>query len=157
MDTVHNVPVPERFLPLVHRVLAEAYADDAITGSSDPSIPTAARNWIERYWTEDEVALAYQESSPTLQAILDYLTLNHERAVPALELARVAYPHDSDDVAEGRLYGVFGGMSSRCHNRYRKHSFIKHGRERKPDGTSGGMVYRMPAEIAAWLRKAPVV
>lgn len=163
-DRVHNVPVPERFLPLVHRVLAEAYATDSAVGSSRVGTPQEAvhdDDGISYEWTEEEVAFAYRESSPTLRVILDYLA-DHaddhpedpdENWVTAPELARVAYPEERDE-AEDRLYGVFGAMGRRFHNQYRKHWFFDYGRERKPDGSWGSMRYRMPPEKAEWVKKA---
>jgi hypothetical protein len=155
-EKVHNVPVPERFLPLVHRVLAEAYAADSTVGSSRVDAPQEAPpddDGLSYEWTEEEVARAYRESSPTMQVILDYLADHAEDWVPAPELARVAYPQESNGV-EDRLYGAFGGMGRRFHNQYRKHWFFDYGRERNPDGSWGSMRYRMPPERAAWVKRA---
>jgi hypothetical protein len=102
---------------------------------------------------EEGVALAYRESSPTLRVVLDYLADHADDWVTAPELARVAYPQASNG-AENRLYGVFGGMGTRFHKRYRKHWFFDYGRERNPDGSWGSMIYRMPPEKAAWVKKA---
>lgn len=155
MEKVHNMPVPERFLPLIHRTLADAYAAEAITGTGGGEAPYAAPNGGSAEWTEEEAALAYRESSPALRAVLDHLAKNADRKVTSLELARAAYPEDGDDEAEGRLYGVLGAMGRRFWNDYGKREWLFHAsRGRNPDGSPGGMVYVMPEEKAAWLRRA---
>jgi hypothetical protein len=153
-EKVHNVPVPERFLPLVHRVLAEAYATEPTSDVSMVDAPQQAAydDGISYEWTEEEIVRAYRESSSTLRVIFDYLTDQAPHEVTAPDLARVAFPQASN--AENKLYGVFGGMGRRFHNKYRKHWFFYYGREHKPDGSLGSMVYSMTPEQAAWVKKA---
>ncbi len=166
MDEVHYFPVPKRFVPLIHRTLADAYGAESNTAATvDGSIvetPQEATddNGISYEWTEEEVIRAYRESKPALRVIFDYLTdyaedhseEDPEAWVTAPDLARVAFPQA--DNAVNKLFGVFGGKSTRFHNTYRKHWFIDYGRERKPDGSYGSMIYRMPAKYVAWVKKA---
>jgi hypothetical protein len=107
-------------------------------------------------WTGEEVARAYGESSPVLRAALDYLAERPGREVSSLELARAVYPHDSDGGAQRRLYGVLGTFGRRSYGYGKKEWFFAAHRKRRPDGSLvlGYFDYVMPAEKAAWLRRA---
>lgn len=156
MDEIYNVPVPRRFLPLINRTLADAYASESTTEASSlesPSLPLE-RAVESTKWTEEEVALAYRESSPTLRVVLDYLADHPKRPVTSLELAQAAYPNDSAIDAESKLYGVLGYLGRRSYKYGKSEWFFTADRERKPDGSPGSMVYIMTEEKAAWLRKA---
>ncbi len=158
MDEIHNVPVPERFLPLVHKVLADAYTEESAAGngtvSSSPQ--DTPGDGISYDWNEEEVARAYRESKPALRLIFDHLAdyaeSHPEEWVTAPDLARVAFPQA--DNAVNKLFGVFGSKSTRFHNTYRKHWFIDYSRERNPDGSYGSMIYKMPAKYVAWVKRA---
>ena len=106
-------------------------------------------------WTE-EVARAYRESTPALRAALDILADRPEREVGSLELARAVYPHDSDGGAARRLFGMLGAFASRLYGYGKKQWFFTVYRKRHPDGSLalGYFDYVMPAEKAAWVRKA---
>src|SRR3712207_5755134 len=107
-------------------------------------------------WTAEEVVRAYGESSPALRAALEYLAERPEREVSSLELARVIYPHDSDGGAQQRLYGVLGTFARRSYGYGKERWFFTVHRKRRPDGSLalGCFGYVMPAEKAAWVRKA---
>jgi hypothetical protein len=107
-------------------------------------------------WTAEEVVRAYRESTPALRAALDYLADRPGREVSSLELARAVYPHDSDDGAEKRLYGVLGAFGRRSYGYGKKEWFFTAYRKHRLDGSLalGYFVYVMPAEKAGWLRKA---
>ncbi len=156
METMHSIPVPERFLPLIHRTLADAYAAESTTEAGGGRLlPAASNGGSEGAWTEEEVALVYRESSPALRAVLDHLAENYDQEVTSLGLARAAYPKDGDDEAEGRLYGVLGAMGRKLYKDYGKREwFFDASRGRNPDGSLGGMVYVMSEETAGWVRKA---
>jgi hypothetical protein len=66
----------------------------------------------------------------------------------------VVYPNDNDVDARNKLYGVLGAFGSRSYKYGKQKWFFAADRERNPDGSAGRMVYIMPAEQAAWLRKA---
>jgi hypothetical protein len=114
----------------------------------------ACTEWPE--WTAEEVARAYRESSPALRAAFDYLAERPEREVSALELARAVYPHHSDGGAQQRLYGLLNAFTRRTYGYGKKEWFFAAHRKRRPDGSLvlGSFGYVMPAEKAAWLRKA---
>jgi hypothetical protein len=151
-DRIHNMPVPERFLPLINKTLAEAYAAEAKeAAASKGAPPNEGSEWV---WTEEEVARAYRESTPAQRTAFDYLADNYEREVESTELARVVYPNDNDVDARNKLYGVLGAFGSRSHKYGKQKWFFAADRERNPDGSAGRMVYMLPAEQAAWLRKA---
>jgi hypothetical protein len=57
MDTanrIHNMPVPERFLPLINKTLAEAYAAEAKEAAASKGVPSAppSEGGSEWVWTE---------------------------------------------------------------------------------------------------------
>ncbi len=114
--------------------------------------------WTEHRteWTGEEVARAYRESSPALRAALDYLAERPGREVSSRELARAIYPHDSDVGAQQRLYGVLNAFTRRTYGYGKKEWFFAAHRKRRPDGSLvlGYFGYVMPAEKAAWVRKA---
>jgi hypothetical protein len=107
-------------------------------------------------WTAEEVARAYRESTPALRAALDYLADRPGREVSSLELARAVYPHNSDVSAARRLYGALSAFGRRSYGYGKKQWFFTAYRKRHPDGSLalGYFGYVMPAENAAWLRKA---
>ncbi|MDP9476164.1 MAG: hypothetical protein M3R38_10855 [Actinomycetota bacterium] len=156
MEKMHSIPVPERFLPLIYRTLADAYAADPAESGSGGNTPLiASADGSGGAWAEEEVALVYREGSPALRAVLGHLAENPKREVTSLELARAAYPEDGNDEAEGRLYGVLGAMGRKLHKDYGEREwFFDASRERNPDGSPGGMVYVMSEETAGWVRKA---
>lgn len=154
-DRVHDLPIPARFLPLIHRTLADAYAAEAAgEGASPPVSPAEGGSEIK--WTKEEVVRAYREATPALRAAFDYLADHPEpEQVKSLELARVVYPNDNDIDAESRLYGVLGGFGTKATQRYRKKKwFFDAYRERMADGSAGYMIYVISVEKAAWLREA---
>ncbi len=174
-DRVHNIPVPERFLPLVHKTLAEAYAAEAIEETGREVVPqsdSAKRSRVKEpimneskvkesvmdewtgVWTKDQVVSAYRRASPKLRPVLEYLAKYSENEVTALELARAVYPNDRDDVAEKRLYGTLRGLTTPTYKYGHVHWFVKADRERKPDGSLGGMVYTMFDREAVWVKEA---
>jgi hypothetical protein len=107
-------------------------------------------------WTAEEVARAYGESTPALRVALDYLADRPGREVSSLELARSVYPHDSDGGAQQRLYGALGAFGRRTYGYGKNQWFFSAYRKRRPDGSLalGSFGYVMPAEKAAWVRKA---
>src|SRR3712207_1271589 len=107
-------------------------------------------------WTDEDVARAYGESSPVLRAALDYLAERPGREVSSRELARAVYSHDSDGGAQQRLYCLFNAFTRRSYGYGKKEWFFAAHRKRRPDGSLvlGYFGYVMPAEKAAWLRKA---
>jgi hypothetical protein len=108
-------------------------------------------------WSGEEVVRAYGESSPALRAASDYLAERPGREVSSRELARALYPHDDSDVcAQRRLYGVLGTFGRRSYGYGKKEWFFAAHRKRRPDGSLvlGYFGYVMPAEKAAWVRKA---
>lgn len=152
-DKIHNMPVPERFIPLITATLAEAYAAEAATGSSRAFTPQIAPNGggASVEWTKEEVTRAYRESTPALRAAFDYLADHPKDKVSTLELARAVYPDESDDVdAKNKLYGVLGGFGKRAYSYGKAKWFFL---AERPD-PNGYMVYTMPADEAAWLREA---
>jgi hypothetical protein len=148
--------VPERFLPLINKTLAEAYAAEAKEAAASKGVPSAppSEGGSEWVWTEEEVARGYSESTPAQRTAFDYLADNYGREVESTELARVVYPNDNDVDARNKLYGVLGAFGSRSYKYGKQKWFFAADRERNPDGSAGRMVYIMPAEQAAWLRKA---
>lgn len=156
-DKIHNLPVPQRFLPLMTRTLADAYAAEATAevgvAATRPSTPPEGGSPIQ--WSREEVMRAYREGTPALRAAFDYLANHPEEEVRSRDLARAVYPNDSADDAESRVYGVLGGFGTKAANRYgKKEWFFSAYRERTPDGSAGYFVYVMPAQKAAWLREA---
>ena len=114
--------------------------------------------WTEQWtdWTGEEVARAYGESTPALRAALNYLAERPGREVSSRELARAVYPHDSDGSAQQRLYGILSAFTRRSYGYGKKEWFFAAHRKRRPDGSLvlGYFGYVMPAEKAAWVRKA---
>jgi hypothetical protein len=158
-DKIHNLPVPERFLPLMTRTLAGAYAAEANAEAVNisPPLEPPTEGRLEAGWTKEEVVRAYREATPALRAAFNYLADRPDKEVNTLELARAVYPNDNDMDARNRLYGVFGGFGSKAEYTYHKKKkdwFFSQHRERMPDGSAGRMIYVMPAEKAAWLREA---
>lgn len=157
-EKIHNLPVPERFLPLMTKTLAEAYAAETTAtdrGYNTPSISCKEETVKDHEWTEEEVARAYRESTTVQKEILDYLADRPGQAVSSLELARAVYSEYSDNEAEGKVFGSLGGFGTRTAQRYGKSVwFFKVDRERNPDGTTGRMLYTMPEDRAAQLRRA---
>ncbi len=156
-STVHNVPVEARHLPLVYRVLADAYEGESLSQADggDPSDQPPAEGRSATEWTREEVLRAYHESTPKQRVALDYLADRPEQSVRSLKLALEVYPDDDGDDAESRLYGVLGAFGTRAKYTYGKDVwFFSAERERHSDGSMGYMVYTMPAEEAAWLREA---
>jgi hypothetical protein len=164
-EKVHNVPVPERHLPLVYQVLAEAYGAEAAvnTGAPDirkePPIYGGSRGWIDddpELWTEDEVTRLYHESTPRQRDALDYLAdrADDDEWVKARELARAVYPDNDPDEAEGRLYGVLGSFGRRSAGYGKTAWFFYSKRERLADGSLGYFEYKMLPKQAAWVLKA---
>ncbi len=157
-DRIHNLPVPERFLPLMTRTLADAYGDEDASGNNQTDTPQKSplEGGSEVEWTKDEVVRAYREATPALRAAFDYLADHPEpEIVKTLELARTVYPNDNDVDARNRLYGVLGGFGAKAVNWYgKKKWFFFADRERMGDGSAGRMVYVMPADKSAWLREA---
>ncbi len=156
-ERIHNLPVPQRFLPLMTRTLAEAYAAEAAGGApmsiSPYGPPSEGRSAVE--WTKEEVIRAYREATPALRAAFDFLADRPDEEAKSLDLARAVYPEDDDADAESRLYGVLGGFGTKATQRYgKKKWFFSAYRERMADGSAGYMVYVMPAREAAWLREA---
>ncbi len=156
MEKVHNVPVPERYLPLVYEVLADAHrAEAAARGGRNDTLNQAPIEGDPREWTEDEVVRAYRESSPRQRAAFEYLAAHPGREVRSRELARAVYPDDDPDEVEGKLYGVLGAFGRRSASKYgKKKWFFSGDRERLDNGKLGYFLYKMPAEKAAWVRKA---
>ena len=156
-DRIHNLPVPERFLPLMTRTLAEAYAAEGTAESpgGSPPAPLSAQAGSPWEWTKEEVMRAYREATSPQRAAFDYLADHADEEVRALDLARVVYPNDYDVEALNKLYGTFGGFGTKAANKYGKRKwFFSAIRERMPNGSLGPMVYVMPAREAAWLREA---
>ncbi len=156
-DRVHNVPVPERFLPLITRTLADAYAAED-RAAADPPLASAAPTpepGSDTEWTREEVSRAYKEATPALRAFFDYISDRPGQEVRSRDLAKAVYPDDDPDQAEGRLYGVLGGFGTKSTTRYgKKKWFFDAYRERMRDGSAGYFVYVMPEEKATWLREA---
>jgi hypothetical protein len=152
---VHNLPIPERFLPLIHRTLADAYAAEAAPEGTAPSVPPSESS-SAMVWTKEEVVRAYREATPALRTAFDHLADHPEpEQVKSLDLARVVYPEDNDIDAESRLYGVLGGFGTKATQRYgKKKWFFDAYRERMPDGSAGYMIYVISVEKATWLREA---
>jgi hypothetical protein len=155
VDRVHSLPIPERFLPLIHRTLADAYAAEG-TDEGSPSLVPPTEGVSEVVWTKEEVVRAYREATPALRTAFDYLAEHPEpEQVRSIELARVVYPNDNDIDAESRLYGVLGGFGTKAAQKYRKKKwFFDAYRERMPDGSTGYMIYVISVEKAGWLREA---
>ena len=82
---------------------------------------------------------------------MDYLADRPGREVSSLELARVVYPHDSNDGAERRLYGVLGAFGRRSYGYGKKEWFFTAYQKCRPDGSLalGYLAYAMAAEKAA--------
>jgi hypothetical protein len=156
---VHNIPVPERFLPLIHKTLAEAYAAEAVeeTGRqaaplSDPAKKSTVKESImdewTGVWTKDQVVSAYRGASHRLRDALEYLAKRSDDKVTALELARAVYPNDSDAAAEKRLYGVLRHLTTPTYEYGYDHWFVK------AEGSPDGMVYKMFDREAEWIKEA---
>ena len=155
VEKVHNVPVHERYLPLVYEVLADAHRAEAAAragGVDTPGQPPSEVHPTE--WTEEEVVRAYRESSPRQRAAFEYLADHPDKEVRSRELARAVYPDDDPDEAEGKLYGVLGAFGRRSAAYGKKKWFFDADRERLANGRRGYFTYKMPAEKAAWVRKA---
>lgn len=154
-DKVHSVPVPERYLPLVYEVLADAHRAETVAGSgmnATPSVPLSKGDTWE--WAEDEVVRAYRESSPKQRAAFEYLAENAGREVRSQELACAVYPDYDPDEAEGKIYGVLGAFGRRSAAYGKKQWFFDAHRERLDNGKRGSFVYEMSVEVAVWVRKA---
>ena len=87
---------------------------------------------------------------------MDYLADRPGREICSLEISPAVYPHDSNDRAEQRLYGVLGAFGRWSYRYGKKEWFFTAYRRRRPDGSLalGYFAYVTPAEKAAWLRKA---
>ncbi|MGI9050224.1 MAG: hypothetical protein ACR2GU_12780 [Rubrobacteraceae bacterium] len=158
-NTIHNVPVPERFLPLVHKVLAQAYAGEAIeeTGreaaaQADPAKRSEVKESVmdewTGVWTKYQIVSAYRGASPRLRAVLEHLAKHSEDKVTALELAQAVYPNDSGDKAEKRLYGVLRHLTTPTDEYGHRHWFVK------AEGSPSGFTYKMFDREAEWIKEA---
>lgn len=161
---VYSMPVPERFLPLVHKVLAQAYAAETtaktggdVTIQSDSTErsavngPEVKESTMEEWtgvWTKEQVRSAYRGASPRLQAALEYLAKRSEDKVTALELAHAVYPNDSLDKAEKRLYGVLRHLTTPTYEYGHRHWFVK------AEGSPEGFTYKMFDREAEWIKEA---
>lgn len=164
-NRVHNVPVPGRFLPLVHKVLAQAYADEATASTGQYVLPQpdsaggatvegseAGDSTLDEWtgvWTKDQVRSAYRGASPKLRAALAHLAERSADEVTALDLAHAVYPDDSNDKAEKRLYGVLRHFTTWQQKYGYVHWFVK--AEWSPD--TGGFVYKMFDREAEWIKE----
>lgn len=163
-DRVHNIPVPKRFLPLIHKVLAQAYAAESTTKTGGDVIPHSDSSerlavkepevkesimdeWTE-VWTKEQVVSAYRGASPKLRAALEYLAKRSEDKVTALELAQAVYPNDSSEKAEKRLYGVLRHFTTWQQKYGHVHWFVK------AEGSPSGFVYKMFDREAEWVKEA---
>jgi len=158
-DRIHNIPVPERFLPLVHKVLAEAYAAESTEGTGRKAAPQpdtaneaeAKELMMDEWtgvWTKAQVVSAYRGASPRLRAALEYLAKRSEDKVTALELAHAVYPNDSSDKAEKRLYGVLRHLTTPTYEYGHRHWFVK------AEGSPSGFTYKMFNKEAEWITEA---
>lgn len=158
-DRVHSVPVPERFLPLVHKALAGAYAAEAVeeTGvEAAPQSDLANRSGVKELamdewtgvWTKAQVVSAYRGASLKLRAALEYLAKRSEDKVTALELAHAVYPNESNDKAEKRLYGVLRHFTTWQQKYGHRHWFVK------AEGSPSGFTYKMFDREAEWIKEA---
>ncbi len=156
MEKVHNVPVPERYLPLVYAVLADAHRAEAAARSGGTDTPNNPPNDGDpMWWTEDEVIRAYRESSPKQRAAFDYLADNSNEDVKSRDLALAVYPDHDPDEAEGKLYGVLGSFGRRSASKYGKKKWFFHSyRDRFDNGAPGYFLYKMRPEVASWVKKA---
>jgi hypothetical protein len=149
---VYEVPVPERFLPLVYRALADAYQDEGTVQAGRLDPPAEGESATE--WSKEEVIQAYRESTFRARLAFDYLADNPEREVMTTELARVVYPNVNDVDARNKLYGVLGAYGRRLYRYGKQKWFFAAEKKRNQDGSEGRMVYIMPSDKAAWLREA---
>lgn len=155
MDRVHKVPVPERFLSLVYRALAEAYEDEGNTearGRGVSDVPPSEGDAEE--WTKEEVERLYCEGSPALRDLLGYLADRPDIPVKTSELASELHPNLDGEDAHNKIYGTFGHLGRLSKAFGKSHWFFTPERERNADGSPGYFVYCMPSEKAAWLKKA---
>lgn len=170
-ERIHNVPVPERFLPLVMKTLADAYAAEGAWATSErdglkpPGVgPEEGDNDPLSYeWSEEDVVRAYREASPKAKEALAYIAAHSEcgqnerckdgRWVTAPVVARAVYPDADPGKADRKLFGTLGRMGRRFHE-YGKHWFFLYGRESLQDGTLGSMNYHMHEQQANWIKRA---
>jgi hypothetical protein len=159
-ERVHSMPVPERFLPLVHKVLAEAYAAEAVEetgtegGSSQSDLADGSGmeelvidEWTG-VWTKAQVVSTYRGASPKLRVALEYLAKRSEDKITARELAHAVYPNDSNDKAEKRLYGVLRHFTTWTQKYGHRHWFVK------AKGSPSGFTYKMFETEAKWIEEA---
>jgi hypothetical protein len=153
---VHEVPVPERFLPLVYRVLADAYEGEAPSPSGGLVTPDQppGRGRPTAEWTREEVMRMYREGTPALRAVFDHLAEHAGHDVRSRDLAHAVYPDDNVDEAEGKLYGVLGAFGRKASGYGKDSWFFGAERERRDDGSLGYFVYCMPPREAAWVEEA---
>jgi hypothetical protein len=170
-ERIHNVPVPERFLPLAMKALADAYAAEearATSGKSSLKTPSVgphegSHGLLSYEWSKEDVVRAYREVSSRAKEALAYIAVHSEcgenercedgKWVTAPEVARAVYPGVDPGKAEHKLFGTLGRMGRRFHD-YGKHWFFLYGRESLPDGTPGSMNYHMHAREAEWIKRA---
>jgi hypothetical protein len=155
---VYAVPVPERFMPLVYRVLADAYEEEHATqaGVLEPSVSPPQGGGSAKEWTKEEVMRAYRRGTPALRAALRYLAAHATNEVRSRDLARAVYPNLSSDEAESKLYGVlgaFGRQSSSIYGKQQKKWYFDRYRERV-NGKLSYFVYKMQSREAAWVKEA---
>lgn len=170
-EQIHNVPVPERFLPLVMKTLADAYAAEEAWATPEKSGlkplsvgPQSDSNDPLSYeWSEEDVIRAYRRVSPRAKEALAYIAVHSEcgedercedgKWVTAPKVARAVYKDADVGKAERQLFGTLGRMGSRFQE-LGKHWFFLYGKEPRPDGTLGSMRYHIHKQEAEWVKRA---
>lgn len=132
MSALVNVAVPEGYLGEVYALLGRLAKDE-------PTAPEASKS-DQDWWTEKRLRRAFEESSPSQQAILRAMAQANGKWISVSEVAaKVGAEYDWNSLA-----GALGAFGRRCRNRYkakvrpftRRYNPVKEERE-----------YLMPPEI----------
>jgi hypothetical protein len=158
-----QVPVPERFVMEVYRLLTQLEAEEkgykplvsftekieAKDKEYNPPVSVAEK--LEEHdaalWSTDELRKVYTQSPPPIRKFFDYLADNPDRVVQKSELAKFIY---GDNPKGGnRLSGALGAFGRRVKGRHPGKSWPF---QAEWNHERGEMEYMMDVETAETIR-----
>jgi hypothetical protein len=163
MQKFMQVPVPERFVMKVYRLLTKLEAEEkgykpsvsfteelrAEEKAYDPPVSVAEK--LEEHdaalWSTDELRRVHSQSPSPIRKFFDYLADNPDRVVQKSELAKFIY---GDDPKGGnRLSGALGAFGRRVKGRHPGKSWPF---QAEWNHERGEMEYMMDVETAETIR-----